>query len=419
MNGSESVADDISNIRSRLEIKKVTTDYLDQFDELLRYVFQVTNEDIATGGYEENDELTIAKRPILANADVVGWFTKDDELISQVAVYPCEVNLHGRIFQMGGVTGVGTYPEYAGNGLVSDLITLSLKNMRERGETISYLYPYSIPFYRVKGWEIMSDQLTYTIKDTQLPSIEDVPGHVERVDVDHEDVIGIYDVFARENHGALIRNELYWEEYWRWENEEERIAGVYYDGDNLPTGYVLYWIQEDVFHIKETIYLNQEARKGLWNFISAHHSMVDRVEGNIYKNEPISFLLEDGDIKQSVVPYYMARIVDVEEFLKNYPFDTEDLEVVEPFHFLITDPMAEWNNGIFGVEFDEDGNSIISKNLVGKRVELDIQTLTTMMMGYKRPTYLWKIERINGEADTIRDLEWIIPDEEPYFSDYF
>ncbi|NLY20529.1 MAG: GNAT family N-acetyltransferase [Tissierellia bacterium] len=407
------------NIRNRLTIKQVTLEHIDQFDELLRYVFQVTNEDLALGGYDENEELTKAKRPVLKEADVVGWFNKEDELVSQVAVYPCEVNIHGTIYKMGGMTGVGTYPEYSGHGLVSELIKMALRGMKDRGQTISYLFPYSIPFYRKKGWELMSDHMTYVIKDTQLPMNKDVPGHVERVEVDHEDVINIYDEFARLNHGALIRHDLDWEEYWRWENEEERIAGVYYDAEDNPTGYVFYWIQEDILHIKETVYLNQEARKGLWNFISAHHSMIDEVHGNVYKNEPISFLIEDGDIKQTIVPYYMARIVDVEAFLKEYPFDTEDLEVVEPFHLSITDPMAEWNNGIFGIEFDEEGNTIITKNLVGKRVEMDIQTLVTMLMGYRRPTYLWKIERINGELDTIRDLEWIIPDEEPYFSDYF
>ena len=31
---------------------------------------------------------------------------------------------------MGGVTGVGTYPEYAGHGLMKDLIKLALETMR-------------------------------------------------------------------------------------------------------------------------------------------------------------------------------------------------------------------------------------------------------------------------------------------------
>lgn len=81
----------------------------------------------------------------------MGWFDGDD-LISQIAVYPCEVNIHGTPFNMGGVTGVGTYPEYSNLGLMKELIEVALTNMRERNQWISYLYPYNIPYYRRKGF---------------------------------------------------------------------------------------------------------------------------------------------------------------------------------------------------------------------------------------------------------------------------
>ena len=71
-----------------------------------------------------------SKRPILELSKVFGWFN-EDKLISQIAVYPCEVNIHGKLIKMGGVTGVGTYPEYAGHGLMKDLIKLALETMRK------------------------------------------------------------------------------------------------------------------------------------------------------------------------------------------------------------------------------------------------------------------------------------------------
>ena len=62
----------------------------------------------------------------------------------------------------------------------------------------------------------------------------------------------------------------------------ELTAAVYYDRDCEPQGYLLYWISKDVLHIKDKIYLHQEARNGLWSFISAHFSMVTRVVGNTF-----------------------------------------------------------------------------------------------------------------------------------------
>ncbi|WP_461224174.1 GNAT family N-acetyltransferase [Lacticaseibacillus suihuaensis] len=404
----------MADIRSELEIRQVTPADLEQFNDLLAYVFQVTAKDMEEGGYEEG-ELERAKRPVLEKSDVFGWF-HDGELISQLAIYPCRVNIHGTIYDMAGLTGVGTYPEYAGHGLMHDLVKLGLRHMRDHRQWISYLYPYSIPFYRKKGWEIMSDHLTFDVRDTQLPKADaNMPGHVERLEIDDPDVIETYNRFALHNHGAMIRNQLNWDEYWRWENEEERVAGVYYDEQDIPQGYVLYWIADEVFHIKEMVYNTQEGRIGLWNFVAAHFSMVEHVRGDIYKNEPLHFLLDDGDIKQTIHPYFMARIVDVAEFLKVYPF----VEPGAPLHFVVADPLAEWNNRTFGLWWDATGRIHVTDRPVGERVVLDIQTLTTMLMSYRRPSYLAKIERLTASKKAVKQLESLIPMDEPYFSDYF
>ncbi|GKQ42830.1 acetyltransferase [Companilactobacillus sp. RD055328] len=401
-------------IRKNLEIRPVTVENVEQFNDLLRYVFQVTNKDLSESGYEEG-EIERAKQPVLEVSDVFGWFNERNELISQIAIYPCEVNIHGNIYKMGGITGVGTYPEYAGNGLMHDLVKIALNHMRAHQQWISYLYPYDIPFYRKKGWEIMSDHLTFELKDTQLPKQVDVPGRVERTEIDDGAIFAIYEEFAKQNHGSMIRSQLNWDEYWRWENEEERMAAVYYNENGREDGYIIYWIANDVFHVKEMIYLNQEARLGLWNFISAHFSMLDKVKGHIYKDEPLDFLLDDGDIKETIEPYFMARIVDVEEFFKMYPFEDGGKDI----HFVINDPLAEWNNNTFGLHFDEEGQLEITHDAIGEEIVCDIQTLTTMMMSYKRPSYLAKIERLKTSHHAIRVLENIIPIETPYYSDYF
>lgn len=406
------MADDLKN---HLTIKNVTLNEIDQFNALLRYVFQISDAELSDSGYSSKRDLLKSKQPILALSDVFGWFTKDNTLVSQIAIYPCEVNIHGRIFKMGGVTGVGTYPEYSGLGLMRDLIHLGLKKMVENEQWISYLYPYSIPYYRNKGWEIMSDKLTFKLRDTQLPKHVPLSGMVERKDVSDPDVLLVYEKFARENHGALLRNDFHWEEYWRYEKVEDQQAAVYYNEKNQPTGVLFYWIQEDIFHVKEMFYLTQEARNGLWNFISAHFSMVYWIKGDIYKNEPLAFLLTDSQIKETIEPYYMARITHVENFLNAFPFN----EAGEDLYFEIFDPIAEWNNGIFSLHWDERGKIIIGHEKKGHKIKCNIQTLTCLGMNYRRPTYLNKIERLEASPGAINILEKIFPDTEAYFSDYF
>ncbi|RKS87268.1 putative acetyltransferase [Orbus hercynius] len=404
-----------SSIRDKLTIKPVTLEHLDQFNELLRYVFQVTSRDIEESGYQKYDELLREKRPVLQDTDVIGWFNKN-KLVSQLCIYPCKVNIHNKIFEMAGLTGVGTYPEYANLGLMNDLIQIALKKMRDNQQWISYLYPYSVPFYRKKGWEIFSEFVVFNLKDSQLPRYDKQPGFVERLEIDEEDVIDVYNRFSQSNHGALIRSQLSWDEYWRWENENERTAAVYYDQHNQPTGVMFYWINKDVFYIKDLIYLTQEARKGLWNFVYAHYSMVDKVKGRIYRHDPLAFQLQDSKITETIEPYYMARIVDVAEFLKAYPFK---ILPKEPFHFVVTDPVAEWNNGIFSIYCDDNGQLAVDRQPKGKAVGLTIQTLSSMLMSFRRPQFFFEYERLQTDQAMIVVLEQMIPAKQPYFSDYF
>jgi predicted acetyltransferase len=398
----------------RLKMGKVEPQHLKQYNELLRYVFQVTNKELQQVGWEAR-EIALAKLPVLQQADVLGWF-EGEKLVSQLSVYPFQVNIFGKTFEMGGLTGVGTYPEYANMGLMYKLMIQALEDMRNRKQSISYLYPYSFPFYRRRGWEIISDKMTFEVKDYQLPQAKKVTGYVERLNTEHPDVRTVYNRFSSEQHAAMIRNELAWDEYWRWDLDE-LTAAVYYDVSNQAQGYVLYWISADVLHIKEMIYLNQDARNGLWNFISAHFSMVTRVVGNVYTDEPLAFWLEDGDIKETIAPYYMARIIDAKQFIDQYPFRAigTDTEIT----FALDDPMVDWNKGIFTLHVSAAGQGELNPSDKEPSVSFDIQTLTTMLMNYKRPSYLAEIGRLNCDKQTIKKWEDLIERETPYFSDYF
>jgi len=402
-------------LENRLHMRPLTTDDTAQYNALLRYAFQVTDSELASLGWNQK-EMERSKKPMLKKTESFGYFD-GEKLASQISIYPMKVNLFGQMYRMGGVTGVATYPEYAGRGLMSSLVKQALSSMREKRQCVSMLVPYMIPFYRKKGWEIVSDKMTYTIKDTQLPKRRKVSGMVERVTIDNEDLRIVHNAFTRMRHGALLRNELEWEEYWRWEADDVLVA-VYYDANEEPKGYVVYYIANDVFRIKELVTINQEARHGLWNYISAHYSMIEKVVGTNYTNEPMAFLLEDSEIQEEIEPYIMARIVDFEEFIRRYPFDI--ISIYDDLHFVIDDPVMECNCGDFSLSWDKEGNTILERGgTKGELVRCDIQTLTAMFYGYKRPTYLKRVERLNAGDKAVRILEDIIPIEQPYFSDYF
>ena len=400
--------------QKQLHMQPVSSRYLEQYNALLRYVFQVTDQELSSVGWQEK-EFIRAKFPTMEKADVIGWFDRDT-LVSQVAVYPMQARIFGRTYAMGGLTGVGTYPEYSNLGLMHKLLEQALTNMRARGQYLSYLYPYSIPYYRRKGWEVVSDKISYVIQDFQLPKARQVPGYVRRVKTDSEALNQTYARFAQHTHGAVLRDELAWNEYWLWDRDDI-MAAIYYNENEEPDGYIIYWIENEVFYIKDMIFNHEEARTGLWNFVSAHFSMIDRVEGSTYTDEPLAFLLEDASIKESISPYYMARIVDFPAFVADYPFKADGTE--REWRFSMTDPIMECNQGSFLLKISKDGRGTAVKISEPCADSISIQTMTTMLMGYKRPDYLAKIGRIHAGGETIDMLEDAIEQQPPYISDYF
>jgi predicted acetyltransferase len=404
--------------KEAFEFRKLTESDIEEFDALLRYAFQVTSNEMKRTGWSDK-AIKLSKKPVFDSSYVLGWFF-EGHLASQVVVYPMRVNVHGKIVNMGGITGVATYPEYTGYGLIHKLLKNALEHMREEKQYISFLYPYSIPFYRKQGWEVVSDKMTFSIKDTQLPYRKNVGGMMRRVNAeDNEDIHKVYQYFALQHHGALLREDLEWQEYWRWESDDDVMGAVYYDAKDKPLGFVIYYIENDVFRIKEMVYLNMEAKNGIWNYITAHFSMIDEVRGDNYSGEAISFQFEDSEISETIEPYIMARIVDVEQFMKKYPFHFTDNNI--HFYFQVSDPVARWNNGTFHVGIKE-GRQYCEKVAEYDNVHLvrtDICSLTTMLMGYKRPNYLYTNERLHMNYNLLRHLEAVVPSEKPYFSDYF
>lgn len=398
-----------------LTIRSLTTDDLDEYNSLLRYAFQVTEEDLQRAGWRD-DEIMQSKFPVLERADVLGCWN-GDELVSQIAVYPLRMNIHSSIYDIGHVTSVSTYPEYSGHGLMKRLLRLSLVRMREDRRSLALLYPFSIPLYRKFGWEIVSNKMSYKVKDTQIHPgrIKDrSPGYVRRVEWNDPEFMNLHARFALKTHGCIMRDSVAWDEYWRWD-EEDTLVAIYYDIEDTATGYMVYSIKTDIMHIKEMVYLNMEAQKGLWNYISAHYSMIDEVRGYTYRNELMAFMLEDGNISETIRPYMMARIVDVEMFFEDYR--TDDAEADVCFAFEIEDSFAEWNNRTFNVLF-HGGRAEVTGMDADHRVRMTIGTMSTLLLGYMSATQLSRLERIEGSEEAIEALDEILIHDIPYISDY-
>ncbi|MBU5584044.1 GNAT family N-acetyltransferase, partial [Enterococcus sp. S181_ASV_20] len=86
------------------QIRDLTTKDVDQYNQLLRYAFQVTEQELMEYGWE-SEEIKQSKFPIIERANILGCYD-EDKLISQFAVYPLKMNILNQTYEIGFITSV-------------------------------------------------------------------------------------------------------------------------------------------------------------------------------------------------------------------------------------------------------------------------------------------------------------------------
>jgi predicted acetyltransferase len=357
------------------------------------------------------------------------WGAFDDEgkLLSAMKLLPLETWIQGKKFAMGGLAGVATWPEARRQGCVSKLLVHGLKTMKESGQTVSMLHPFMFGFYRKFGWENTIERKFYTIATNQLPQRVETPGEVKRMaNPDLEVLSAIYEAYASRYSGTLVRSRQWWNE--RMLTKTGSFA-VYYDEIGTAKGYVFYQILDRTMTIHDWASLTETSRRALWTFVANHDSMIERVTMIAPIDDPLPFLLADPRIKQEVIPYFMSRIVDAEAFVAEYPWEAGDTE--EEVIIALTDAHAPWNNGDYFLRWSANGAGRLARIGEGAKegsaiwvpeiriIKCDIQSLTAMLMGNRKPSLLLEFGRIQGAAGAVATLERRIPARTTHLMDFF
>lgn len=177
---------------------------------------------------------------------------------------------------------------------------------------------------------------------------------------------------------------------------------------------MLYKIENYKMTVEEFVPLHNEARNGLWNFICQHDSMIKDLEMTVSENEPLLYTLQEPRVKTEIKPYFMGRIVDVEQFLKQYELNWNNVQQEVILH--ITDSFAQWNNITVRIANHE---ITIIEEPIDKGIKLDINALSTILFGYRRPLELNELELISGSEEEIRAFESVVPVRKPFIYDFF
>ncbi|WP_270394602.1 GNAT family N-acetyltransferase [Bacillus paranthracis] len=377
----------------------------DKFREALRlseYAFQ----------YKVEEERMQQQLTRMKESHEVYGIMEGNDLAAKLHLIPFHIYIGKEKFKMGGVAGVATYPEYRRSGYVKELLQHSLQTMKKDGYTVSMLHPFAVTFYRKYGWELCANLLVCHLTKSDLVMKKQVNGTVKRFNKENhpEEVEKLYETYAERFSGMLVRNE----KWWLRAVYEDLTLAIYYDENKTAAGYMLYKIEKSKMTVEEFVPLHNEARNGLWNFICQHDSMIKELEMTVSENEQLLYTLQEPLVKTEIKPYFMGRIVDVEQFLKQYELNWNNVQQELILH--ITDSFAPWNN--VSVRLANYEITIIEEPM-DKGIKLDINALSTILLGYKRPLELNELELISGSEEEIRTFENVVPVHKPFIYDFF
>ncbi|PLT27586.1 GNAT family N-acetyltransferase [Peribacillus deserti] len=347
--------------------------------------------------------------------EIYGIF-KEDELAAKMHLLNHEVLLQGKTYKMGGVASVATYPEHRRSGMVDALLKEALIIMKKKGQTLSYLHPFKISFYRKYGWEVFSSLKKVTLKGSDLRPLPSAPGRIVRYkkETHPAEANEVYEKFALKYGGMLIRTP-YW---WDYSVYSDYTLAMYYDTNGHAGGYAIYKVSDKLIDVQEYVSLHFEAARAIWNFICQHDSMVEKAEIITSIHDPFPYYLSQPKVETSFNPYFMARIVDAEKFLSQYTFNTLEKNLV----ITITDQAAEWNNRTYVISNEEV--TALNEEERGHEAEaegisLSINALTAVLLGAQKADVLAEVGQIAGTPEAISAFHMAVPDIKPFFYDFF
>ncbi|WP_226376955.1 GNAT family N-acetyltransferase [Oceanobacillus halotolerans] len=381
-----------------------TSDY-DEIFALSQYAFQY-----------ELTERELEKKKQEAWRHKIWGYRLDGQLAAKLHLIPLPCYVNGKVVQMGGISSVATWPEYRRQGMVKDLLFHALSFMKENGQLLSFLHPFSFSFYRQYGWAYTFNEKQYTIPMGALKKKWHATGYVQRTK-DLDILQELYTAYAQHYNGMLVRDEKWWEQR---VFRHKRHAVVAYNEQKEAVGYLLYTVKDNIFTVHEIIYHNVNARKLLVTFIANHDSMAKEVKLIAPENDNLALLVDEPRFEQTIKPYFMARIVDVLAFLKQYRFEgTLEQSIV----LQVSDPFFPENEGTYYINgLDQSGviNVTHGRQLSTKSsIHCSIQMLTAMLLGFKRPTELLNLGLISGDRRQVEALDKHIPNRQTFLSDFF
>ncbi len=259
----------------------------------------------------------------------------DGEIAAALVLYPFTAYLCGEPRAVTGVGSVAVSPEHRRRGVGEAALRAALREMRQRGQALSLLYPFRLSYYRKLGYGLVETAHVFSTPASNFRSSDHVRGVRRLRHPDRPHVQSLYDRAAPRWTFALARKPEWWEQrLWTYPGE-----WVVYEGRRRGQieGYLYYEIAaprgalELVMTVMEMVAETPEAQQGLVGHIASLADQVTEVHLLAPSDNSVLSLLKAADPTHETVDLggfssvgslhsgAMLRLVDVKAALEIRP----------------------------------------------------------------------------------------------------
>ena len=289
----------------------------------------------------------------------------------------------------GGVAGVATYPEFRRSGLVRQLMTAFFAKMRDNGQSISALYPFSEHFYERFGYVTTNNNLqvkvqtqTLTHHMARFPLNNETWSYERKRACDHKSE---WFAHVREwdkiHHGFVFYSPMAIPDFvWNQISKDHQLLYVWHN-DQLMAAARFHnkgFMDHGKMTVKEMYWRSSEARDRLFAFFASHADASPVLwmpvpYGSNFHSWTNTPSLEIGAKIGFVV--LMGRVIDVAGAIAALPAAVDGELVVG-----VSDEHCDWNNGRFLIKA-ENGRLSATPTTQTAQFNTTIQGLSALVYG--------------------------------------
>ncbi|HZO90809.1 MAG TPA: GNAT family N-acetyltransferase [Chthonomonadaceae bacterium] len=281
------------------------------------------------------------------------------------------------IVPMGGIGGVACLPASRGKGYAGAGLRASLEGMREAGQVVSVLFPFSWEYYRRFGWEWVGVNRHYAIPSRVLRPDPETENVRAATPADRSAIVGAYTEFAGRYRGMLARRGRTWAEMLD-DKEKEYTYTYLYEKEGKVEGYLTYrGGKEEGTRLGEFLSLRPRAQRALLGLLRRHDMQINKFTWHAPEDDTLWQQYYHWDFETKIQPVTMGRVVDVVGALQSWRPDRKAGGVVM---LAVQDEHAPWNARTWKVEF-AGGEVAVRPAEAAPQVALDIQALSQAYFG--------------------------------------